>query len=586
MKKSRFLIAPSDCIKNDKGYFKIGFYSIKIEGFYYELYDNICHVKLIDPVNIDKKNIETQKNTTISINSNGVIEFKIQSLSSVPLFYTINSDKIILTDNISNFKELKKKTEIDQIGLLQRLTGPDYCYYGERSMLKNVLRTFPYTQYHFNVGTLKKKNLMAFQYGMQKPTKSGMESLKEELFRSHEDLVEKYDKIDIALSGGLDSRISAGIIFEILKNKNIDSKKIMAITYGSYWNYETRIAERLATKLNFNHLNVWDDLACWPRIEEFENFYMNGGNIGISSWNNFLHYYEKNSPNTKQCLILGDLLESLAGRKLTYGLSRFAKVKSYWNKGISKNLSQDSINSLKGRITSSIISRLKKVYEEIQLDKKISLKEVIEATCNDLEFMFDDCRKYGYITEGQFYEIFQWLVYSTFEYRNQTSYFHGVISAYSPASKDNILAEIVKIDPRYRKGGELLTSILRSLTCFNRLNFPIASSPYIKIGFPTFIRDSSKFLRFVIDSRYKKSRMADKDISARGTFLNSVNWVKIYNLFPEHEYKSNFREEEFSIPLKIIEERKKILTQPLVNYDVVNWFWVFYLASSLKKDNN
>lgn len=581
-----FIIAPSRWYINRlEADFIIGEYSVYIDGCNTRFFEEELFIDFSDSL-LGSKNKVTDVKCSVSLSINGQTRFCADKLNNHPFYYFVHGRNIVLTSNLFLLKKLNINLEIDPVGLIQRLSGPDFTSFGERTLLKNIKKTLPFKEYIFNNGKVNSTELSIIEYGMQKASDSVVDNLLDVLFDSHREVLSGFNNIDIALSGGLDSRLSLGIFYELLKEESFKSKKIRSITYGSCWNYESRLAETLAYNLSLPHIGIWDDLACWPTCDELFSYAQKSNSIGISSWNNLIRFYKIHVPKRDQCLVMGDLLEAVAGRKLQFGLSRTDKIKAYFKSSSNQVLKSIDLDLLSDSISTEIVKNLIEVYSEIGAFKDLKglkLSEVIDESRNDLKAIYEVCRRMSPLTKSQFYESFQWLIYSSPDYRNQAGYFKGIIHCFSPSTSIEVLGRIINIDPIHRLNGKLLLLLMKSINCFPAMDIPIASSPYVKISYPDFLRKLSNLIRVFVDAYYKSRRMADKNYLASARFLKDTNWVKVHRLFPFAEYDELIGEDLFDYPMRIVETRSKLKSQPLVNYDLVNWIFVSYMSRLLVK---
>jgi hypothetical protein len=529
-----------------------------------------------------------QHNSYISLKNNK-IEIVVGNLNTKAIYFYIRNNQWVVTTNISKFKYTNLFIEIDDTGFLQRLVGPDFCTFGERTILKDVKRALPNKKYSITTTGLISEDLSLFYYDVEKLNSNHINSIRDKVFSAHHIFLNKYDKVDVALSGGLDSRITLGVLSDLAQKSNIDLDRISTISYGSYWNYETKIARNLAGNLSIKHQNVWDDAACWPSNKELKFYFENGANMGISSWNNFKRHYDLYAPSHSHCLLMGDLLEAIAGRKLDYGLKRNQKFYRYFFSSpdvqLSEKIGSEITNTFVDKISQNISSWFNLLSKQPPGYIKTSLLHILEQTREDINVTFKTALRYQPITTAQLYEVFQWILYSTPEYRNQTSCLDSVLPAFSPASDQNILAELAKIDPNQRKDGKLLYTILKTLNCYSKLKIPTASSPFMNLNAPDILTKAVRLVRVLGDQNYKRKRMKDKQYWKRTSLLNSVNWVLVHKLFPHQEYKELEGDPVYIKCTETINKRASLTSQPLVNYDIVNNLYVTYLKKQFENPN-
>ena len=73
------------------------------------------------------------------------IEFESNEINSNFIYF---DGSLLISNTLYYFKF--HKNEIDNTGVLQRLTGPDYCNFGARTIFKGVKKSLPSQIYKFN----------------------------------------------------------------------------------------------------------------------------------------------------------------------------------------------------------------------------------------------------------------------------------------------------------------------------------------------------------------------------------------------------------------------------------------------------
>ena len=164
-----------------------------------------------------------------------------------PLYYLKNIKGFFISNSIILIGAISQ-CNFDEPGIIQRCIGPEFSNFGSRTILENCKRLMPGEYLKFN----KKGNKIIAKYdntlyqNISKSSQDNKDNIPRKLWnalRQELDYCLNDSKIaNIALSGGLDSRIMLGAI-----PKN---KRIKCLTYGGRKNYETKIASRLAKLKN------------------------------------------------------------------------------------------------------------------------------------------------------------------------------------------------------------------------------------------------------------------------------------------------------------------------------------------------
>ena len=166
-----------------------------------------------------------------------------------PLYYLFDntgfyiSNSIILMGAISNSK-------FDEAGIIQRCMGPEFSNIGSRTILEDCKRLLPgeYLKFDKDGHLLEKRFDNTLYHNISGPSQK--QEISKEFWANYKkeiDYCTNYSKVvNIALSGGIDSRITLGAIS--------NEKEIRCLTFGGKNNYETKISARLAKikKARFN----------------------------------------------------------------------------------------------------------------------------------------------------------------------------------------------------------------------------------------------------------------------------------------------------------------------------------------------
>jgi len=444
------------------------------------------------------------------------IIYESNELNSNFIYYDING-------NISNtlFYFNNETQEIDNTGVIQRLTGPDYCNYGSRTIYTGVKKSTPSKIY-----TIRKNKIeitdsgKRLLYNQKELDSISIKAIENRIKDFHHRLYDRFDKIYMAMSGGLDSRLSFCVLKNVLEEKierSDVSKKLLLWSYGSYKSKDVQISRKISDEFKHPFFAFSDYTKVWPTKKEYYEYCISGNGIGISNWNMIGSEIEFQN---NECIVLGDLYEIIVGRKLDISFSRSSRFNLIQNRIIRHDFEKNPKNF----ITSKIINDLRHLCEMKKTfigDYAVSLNwdEVINETKIDLsEWM-------GIIPEkllpSQIIEYFTLITYTNPEYRNQIHTVRGFANAHSISEDLDLINLIVSIDPEKRKNNQLLRLLFKDSKIWNTLlKFPQASAPYlpakynsaILINFQKIIRHLTEKIAYYLERTFPssvKSRWSD-----------------------------------------------------------------------------
>jgi hypothetical protein len=418
--------------------------------------------------------------------------YKSNELNSNFIYYDLH-EKI---SNSLNFFD-SKVYGIDNTGVIQRLTGPDYCNFGSRTIYKNIHKSIPSKVYIFSESNIRiADSNERLLYNNEKLTSNHIHEIENEILTFHEILFQKFDKIHMAMSGGLDSRLS---FFAIEKAKLKLGKKsdLSMICYGSKKSWDYRIANLVAGK-NQLKLKLYSDYTrVWPNIKEYDRYLASANGIGISNWNMICScaQFEKN-----ECLLLGDLYEIIVGRKLEISLTRKEKVS--FKKTRKKKT--EFINNPKLYIVNNVMKGLKNkdLFKEHYINNystDFCWSQVIDETEKDINQWLENIN--DKLLPAQIYEYFTLLCYTCPEYRNQIHTIRAFVDAHSISENIKLINKIVSINPEERKDNKLFNKLfLNSMSWKKLLKIPQASAPYLPASYnQRTIVNIQKLIRHLFD---------------------------------------------------------------------------------------
>lgn len=414
------------------------------------------------------------KSYNISIEGE-TITYNANELNSNFIYYDLDG-------NISNTLYFFKNEDykIDNTGIIQRLTGTDYCNFGSRTIYEEVKKSLPSMSYVFtNKGVYISDSGNRLLYKEKDLDNESIKAIEKRILDFHISLINRYNKVYMAMSGGLDSRLSFCALQKAYQD-DIDqfdvSSNLNLISYGGAESEDVKISKKIASAYNLPFLLCSDYSKVWPTEGEYSKYCISGNGIGISNWN--MIGSKKNFSNN-ECIVLGDLYEIIVGRKLDLPFSRSSRLK--FNKINKKRKEFEEspqlfiIKKVVGDLTS--FCEMKKNYID-EYSVKFNWDEVINDTKNDLNEWLDIIP--GKLLPSQILEYFTLIAYTNPEYRNQIHTVRGFANAHSISEDIELINLIVSINPIKRKNNRLLQCLFRDSKIWSSLlAFPQASAPYL-----------------------------------------------------------------------------------------------------------
>lgn len=465
------------------------------------------------------------------------------------------------------------KSEIDAVGVLQRITTP-YCNYGRRTMFKDVFRLLPGERLKWSnadSGFQRDYDNSLCREVVETDVKTAArrvwDCLKNEIKIAIDD---EEKQIGMAMSGGWDSRL-------ILGGAAHKGSALQCFTYGNENHYESQVARRCATAVSASH-------ECFP-IEEryFPNRQQLEPLIRETESGNYMEWFgmiEKGRANgAKIPLLLGDLCESIDGRYMTAFSGRMTRVNSFFQNlvGKTENFEAATEESFKqwcaekrNQIIKSLIANIRHLSPE--LAAKTTETQIAAEVEADLELSFARVRDNQPKFAAMYDELFIWLHRIRFLLGNQLTWLGAGFRPVSPGMSVRFLRLITTIHPRLRIRKRLFNAIMR-LPDFDALaRIPSAQIPFVPSRTPDLVRDVLWGARSGLDQVLIRRSLKSKNPNARQRVLRSLDYVKEYRRESSAENIRSWFSEKYiksDAYLKTFEDRANLNAWTLINVDLL-----------------
>ena len=489
-----------------------------------------------------------------------------------PLYYLLKEEEIFISNSIiltAHFSEC----DFDEVGIVQRCIGPEYANFGSRTILKDCKRLLPGEFLRINsAGEVIEKKYDNSLYGHISASDQHHELHKkywEDYKREIDYCLTGSRQVNIALSGGMDSRLLLGAI--------PDDRKITCITYGDSDNYETKIAARLAKLKNAKFESFSETELYFPPLPVMRKYVLKTEAVLVCSW---LEILENISVSRKNPFLLGDMTEALAARNIKQYSGRNFRKNNFVEYFLRKKdyefeeSSEEKFQAWKRLI----LHNYDRWYTEKRISKltvTLSPSQLVAGLHKDLEEIFSRIRSHRLPFTQLYDELFYWYTHSRGPMAKQIQICNSNFASYSPPMSMQILRNTSNIHPNLRLGNRFLSKLF-SLPKLKKLNrLPTSQAPLVPQNFPNFIKFPVWGIRSRIDHYLINRMMKKKDVTKRYRLFQSINWPQIYQtpamVKNIEDYFGNnhlgFRQYEHILTRAI--ERKELKQWPFGNTEII-----------------
>ena len=488
-----------------------------------------------------------------------------------PLYYIETGKEFFITNSVILAGSISD-IEFDNAGILQRTLGPEYSNIGSRTILKGCKRLLPgeCRRYSFEGKLLSVgyDNRLFKNISEEEPSpKDYWKAYKKEV----EYCLNYSEKVNIALSGGIDSRIAFGAI--------PDEKELTCYTFGSPRNYESKIASRLARMKDANFVACYKPDLYFPSPELLKEYTFETEGLELCSW---LEITESVSKQNKEPMLLGELCEALPARKISAFSSKQFRKKNFlkhyvYNKDYEFTpATRDNFESWK----QEIFKRFSLYYHERNLfkfDFPLNQLELTEILKDDLEEIFSRIEAHEIPYAELYDELFSWYTYTRMRLSKQLLTANAKFDAYSPAMSLQLLRKTSSIHPNRRLNYRFITRLFienEDLRKFHKV--PTNQAPLIPQNFPNLLKFGMWGFRSIMDQFYIKRLMRSRDITKKYRWFPSINWAKVYQVPQMEEHlrgyftRNHLGRAIFHEILQQAVQRKELKQWPFANWHIIN----------------
>lgn len=519
------------------------------------------------------KNITGSFSTTIIDKHSFAIIICNDLIGIYPLYYLIKDNQVFVSNSIILMASISN-CNLDEVGIAQRCIGPEYFNLGSRTILDDCKRLLPGE--YIKLDSLG--NIIETRYDNSLYQEMSSSAQKHNL---HQAYWEGYKKeveycllgskdVNVALSGGMDSRLLLGAISD---NKNIE-----CLTYGQKGNYETKIASKLAEikKAKFNSFSQID--LYFPPLETLKKYVLKTEAVNICSW---LEILENIKLEERNPILLGDMTEAISARNIKKFSTREFRQKNFVQYYLlEKDYQFEKSDTQKfSEWKKAKLHNFDRWYIEervSQLNLNLSSTQLKAGLHSDMEDVFLRIESHHLPFTELYDELFSWYTHSRSPMSKQILICNSDFYSYCPPMSISILRSTSNIHPNLRLGNRFLNKLF-NIDELNKLNkIPTNQAPYIPQNFLDIIKFPIWGIRSKIDHFLIKRLIKSKDPKKRYRLFKSINWVLIYqNPDMEKNLKSYFKnnhlgEAYFIHLLNRATQRKSLDQWPFANTELIN----------------
>lgn len=489
-----------------------------------------------------------------------------------PVYYLIFEGELFISNSII-LMALISKCDLDDVGIIQRSIGPEYSNFGSRTILKNCKRLLPGEYIVF-----KEKKIVQKKYDNSLYQNISSPGQQHELHFKYWEAYKKevkyalidFQNVNIALSGGLDSRLLLGAI---RKDKNV-----RCLTYGKNEYYETKVARKLAriTKAEFQNFSDLD--LYFPSMKTFARHHLKTEAVLVCSW---LEILENIDLDDRRPFLLGDMTEALAGRNIKKFSSRTFRQQNFYKYHILKDdysFQNSSKESFKKWIE-GIVHNYDRWYTEQRIGKfklSTSRQELVQGLHHDLQEIFLRIEAHHLPYSELYDELFLWYTHSRIPMGKQILMCNSDFYSYCPPMSIQVLRMTSNIHPNLRLSNRFLNKLFR-LPDLRKLNtVPTSQAPLIPQNLPGILKMPVWGIRSKIDHYLIKRLVKNKDPNKRYRLFKSLNWPLIYqNQHLDknvHDYfePNHLGEGQVEHLKQRAQQRKELIQWPFGNTEIIS----------------
>lgn len=351
-------------------------------------------------------------NFALIIETSNFVFCSVDRVRSIPLFYGIKDDSIIISDDANYLRKKIDPPFNEEAGAEFLVTG---YVTGNETLFEGIyqIQAGEYLIYNKADGSLKRSYYHRYLHGnhFSDPEEVLLDRLDDVMIRVFQRLIEttKGKQLVVPLSGGLDSRI----IVAMLKRLGVDD--VICFSYGKKGNREAEISRQVAEVLGYKWFFVEytkEKLYNWYNSDKMREYFDYAGNL--TSLPHIQDYFAINELKTLDLIpkdsvfVPGHSGDMLAGSWIPYeSLSNFTNANMFIEHTLNRHYSLQDLQKMRNeQINSIFLNRIRKSINDIDINNCENCIDAIEL------FNFSERQAKFIVNSIRAYEFFgyQWRI--------------------------------------------------------------------------------------------------------------------------------------------------------------------------------
>lgn len=514
----------------------------------------------------------------ITLIKDGQIDLMNDFVGIFPVFYSFENGRKMISNNL--YSCLLFDIPYDDIGILEGFMSPPFTPFNSRTYFKGVsqLRSGEYLSFD-SQGSLIGSKIDSVPESNKQIQKGDYAEIVSMLFENAKIYQQNFNEILLAISGGVDSRITLSSF--------VSKDKIKTVSYGEKDYIDNRIASEVADYLDLPHTSVSFFNHLFPTVAEHRDQIAYGGEYFVDSWFSILEFIQNTnyiSPGPS-VILLGDAVDIMRAHSILSLRDRKKRLKLHFNKifGLKMEVPPYDRELFLEHILKENLDSLEillKEYPELKKEFNYSKTELENTLKEDLNHFFDFLEKktnpQNQLNLEEMYYIFTLKRQAT---TRQVKIFKGRFNSFVTTGSRHLMKKLFGYHPvcRYE---EALTSKLFKVDGFKDLaRFPTSQIPFIPFK-------SNLYLKYLLWA-YRSLSDQYRIKRGKGRLVKHIEWKKYYENPKNRELLVNLLEntnpELKKLPLDIFDKRASGEAWPYIESDITQYVFLLKLKQ-LNKD--
>jgi hypothetical protein len=496
------------------------------------------------------------------------------SMGTHPVYYTSQRGALLGSTSLLVLGRTTRGGP-DAIGILQAISGGDFCNYGRRTILRGVDRLLPGELIHLDraLQTSFRYDNLLYQDGGNDGTWSLAEAADRLWDCLREDIAAcagNTEVVNLALSGGWDSRI-------VLAGLRPIARRIRCFTYGTGPDeYEVALARKLAQHAGAQF--IFCDMAAdyFPTIDVLTR---NVAATENAAWPQWFPILQSPEASTGGIIMLGDAFDSVTGRNVLAFSTPQNRQRLFATQVLGRR-PQMTPASAEAFATWSEATLQAEVGRQLDMLFALNLEVIGSLDRRDIEEGLRDgvgsfLHRVGeqcHIHAETYDELYRMYVYGRNNVGRHLLTLSQRFTALGPTMSFRALRLALRVDPVLRANGMLLDRLIRRASFGGLSNVPTADTPFMPQTAPLLLKLSVWGARVMADRALIRRYMRARDHRLRRRVIRSIDYAALYSR-PEvvERVRSWFsgRYIEPSVFVTRVEKRARLETPPFVPTDII-----------------